>query len=314
MLNRRHIRIKVMQSLYSLKGAEDANVVKEEKFLRKSLDNLFELYLYNLSLIQEVYKKSQELIVKSKAKLLPSQADINPNAKFVNNQALLKIVNNPKLNLTLEDRKLNPWYLDFDYVDLIHKAMIESDFYKEYMNSTNQSFEEDKQFLVDLFTKVIAPNEKLYDYFEDKCLTWIDDLPLVNTFILKKLNKLNTATEPNAFVPKLFRDQEDEAFSGDLLKKTLLNSSKLQDEVVAKTTNWDKERIAELDGVLLQMAVCEFQKFPSIPVKVTINEYLEIAKEYSTPKSSIFINGILDKIVKEYKANNNLNKTGRGLM
>ena len=103
-------------------------------------------------------------------------------------------------------------------------------------------------------------------------------------------------------------------FGGDLFKKTLLNSSKLQDEVVAKTTNWDKERIAELDGVLLQMAVCEFQKFPSIPVKVTINEYLEIAKEYSTPKSSIFINGILDKIVKEYKANNNLNKTGRGLM
>lgn len=314
MLNRRHIRIKVMQSLYSLKGAEDANVIKEEKFLRKSLENLYELYLFNLSLLHEVQKKSLDILEKNKSKLLPTQEDINPNSKFVDNLALRKITDNELLHQELEQRKLNPWYLNFDYVDIIHKAMIESSFYQEYMSSSARSFEEDKQFLIDVFSKIIAPNEKLYDYFEDHCLTWVDDLPLVNTFILKKLNKLSDTTAPSFFIPKLFRDSEDQAFGPDLLKKTLLNSSKLQAEVVAKTTNWDKERIAELDWVLLQMALCEFQKFPSIPVKVTINEYLEIAKEYSTPKSSIFINGILDKIVKEYKSNNSLNKTGRGLM
>jgi N utilization substance protein B len=154
----------------------------------------------------------------------------------------------------------------------------------------------------------------LYDYLEDKNLTWIDDLPVVNTAILKLLRKVKQDALATYFLPKLYKDLDDKAYAIELFKKTLLNQSKFSEVIKGKTQNWDSERIASLDTVLLKMAICEIQKFPSIPIKVTINEYLEIAKEYSTPKSSIFINGILDKLVKEYQETDTLNKTGRGLM
>ncbi|MEM9679248.1 MAG: transcription antitermination factor NusB, partial [Bacteroidota bacterium] len=145
-------------------------------------------------------------------------------------------------------------------------------------------------------------------------LTWLDDLPVVNTAITKLFKKLKPNSPESVLMGKLYKDDDDRQFAKDLFTKTLLNSSKFYDEIATKTTNWDAERLASIDGVLLQMAVCEFQKFPSIPFKVTMNEYLEIAKEYSTPKSSIFINGVLDKIVKEYKSDNKHNKVGRGLL
>jgi N utilization substance protein B len=214
----------------------------------------------------------------------------------------------------LENRKLNYWYLDFEYVDIIFKAILESLIYKDYMKTKSSDFNEDKTFLIDIFSEIIAPNEKLYDYFEDKKLTWIDDLPIVNTSILKLLKKAKPNVSQSYFTPKLYKDQDDRDFALELFKKTILNRSKFSEEISKKTTNWDSDRIANIDGVLLQMALCEFQKFPSIPVKVTINEYLEIAKEYSTPKSSIFINGILDKIIKEYFEQGIHPKMGRGLL
>jgi N utilization substance protein B len=168
--------------------------------------------------------------------------------------------------------------------------------------------------LLDLFRDVIAPNEKIYEYFEDDQLTWVDDLPLVNTFLLKRLKKLKPDHGDNFFLPKLVKDDDDLDFAKKLLVKTLLNDAFLVSEIEGKTPNWDKDRIADIDAILLKMAICEFLNFPSIPERVTINEYLEIAKEYSTPKSSIFINGILDKLVKEYKTEGKLNKTGRGLL
>jgi N utilization substance protein B len=182
------------------------------------------------------------------------------------------------------------------------------------MSTNTSTFKDDKIFIIDLFTEIIAPNDKLYDYFEDKRITWLDDLPVVNTAILKILKKVKVSSEGKFFTPKLFKDTEDKEFGVNLLKKTILNQAKFSEEIGAKTKNWDAERITQIDAILMQMAICEFQKFPSIPVKVTINEYLEIAKEYSTPKSSNFINGILDKIVKGYTEEGNLNKIGRGLM
>ena len=204
--------------------------------------------------------------------------------------------------------------MDDEYVEVIFRALMESDLYKDYMATKTSTFREDKQFVVDMFKEIVAPNEKLYDYLEDKNITWLDDLPVINTTIVKLLRKTNPSTSEGHFVPMLFRDEEDKEFGVDLLKKTVLNQSSLSKEIEGKTANWDKDRIANIDFVLLQMAICEFQKFPSIPVKVTINEYLEIAKEYSTPKSSVFINGILDKLVKEYSDKGTLNKAGRGLM
>jgi N utilization substance protein B len=161
---------------------------------------------------------------------------------------------------------------------------------------------------------LVVPNEKLYEFLEDNKLTWIDDIPVVNTQIIKQLKQIKSAKDEAFKIPKLFKDQEDQEFVTNLFRKTVLNEKELAKEYVDKTPNWDSERIAEIDTIVLKMAICEFVKFPSIPVKVTINEYLEIAKEYSTPKSSIFINGILDNLVKEFEIANKLNKIGRGLM
>jgi N utilization substance protein B len=176
------------------------------------------------------------------------------------------------------------------------------------------SYEEDKALVITLFKEVIAPNEKIYDYFEDDKLTWVDDIPIVNTFIFKQFKKVKENQKDSYFVPKLVKDEEDLDFADELLSKTLRNSQKWEQEIEGKTPNWDKDRIADIDAILLKMAICELLNFPSIPEKVTINEFLEIAKEYSTPKSSIFINGVLDKLVKEYKDDGKLKKVGRGLL
>ena len=182
------------------------------------------------------------------------------------------------------------------------------------MKTRVSDFKEDKEFIIDVFKDIIAPNTKLYEYIEDKNITWLDDLPTINTAILKLLRKVKSTSPEHHFTPKLYKDLEDKQFAIDLFNKSLLNRRVISKEIEAKTKNWDSERIANLDYVLMQMAICEIKHFSSIPVKVTINEYLEIAKEYSTPKSSIFINGILDKIVKEYESEGVLKKIGRGLM
>jgi N utilization substance protein B len=180
------------------------------------------------------------------------------------------------------------------------------------MSNRTNTFEEDKQFVLDMFTELIAPNEKLYEYLEDNKLTWIDDIPMVNTQIQKQLRQIKEGDEFR--VPKLYKDQEDKEFVSLLFRKTVLNEIELAKEYIDKTPNWDSERIAEIDTIILKMAICEFLKFPSIPVKVTINEYLELAKEYSTPKSSIFINGILDNLVKDFTNEGKMKKSGRGLL
>ncbi|WP_460219470.1 transcription antitermination factor NusB [Psychroserpens sp. MEBiC05023] len=303
-----------MQTLYASNGIESDNIKTNEKFLLQSLDNMYDLFIAQLSLLVEVHKKSKDRLEKTQKKLLATQEDKNPNYKFINNEVLVMLTSNEALKDTIESQKENLWYLDFEYVDVILKSILESDIYKDYMSTKTSTFKEDKNFVIDVFTEIIAPNDKLYDYFEDKQITWLDDLPVVNTAILKLLKKVKVSTEGKYFTPQLFKDIEDKDFGVDLLKKTILNQSSFSDEISAKTKNWDAERITQIDTVLMQMAICEFQKFPSIPVKVTINEYLEIAKEYSTPKSSNFINGILDKIVKEYTEEGKLNKMGRGLM
>lgn len=314
MLNRRHIRIKVMQTIYAFNGTDSDDLKKDEKFLLQSLESMYDLYLIIMSLFVEVHKKAEDHIAKTQKKFLATHEEKNPNRKFVNNQALALIKDNGALKNELESRKLDYWYLDFEYVDIVFKAILESSIYKDYMKTRLSNFNEDKNFLIDIFSEIIAPNEKLYDYFEDKKLTWIDDLPIVNTSILKLLKKVKPHVPKSYFTPNLYKDLEDRNFAIELFKKTVLNRSKFNEEIAEKTKNWDSDRIANLDAVLLQLAICEFQKFPSIPIKVTINEYLEIAKEYSTPKSSIFVNGVLDKIIKEYSEEGKYPKIGRGLL
>ncbi len=303
-----------MQSLYLMKQTQSENLDKEEKFLLFSIEQMYDLFLINLQLLVEIRKSAVDFIQKSQKKHLATSEDKNPNQKFINNKVLLLLDSNIQLKKAMSDKKMNCWDLDDEYVKILWKEIKESELYKEYMTTTQSSFKEDKDFILDIFKEIIAPNDKLYEYIEDKRLTWVDDLPLMNTAMLKMIRKLKPSYDEYMPLLELYKDLEDKKFAKDIFKKTVLNAVEFSKEIDEKTPNWDKDRIAELDKAIIKMAICEFQKFPSIPVKVTINEYLEIAKEYSTPKSSIFINGILDKISKEYQENGKLNKVGRGLM
>jgi N utilization substance protein B len=313
-LNRRHIRVKVMQSIYAMHQNGSDSIEKEEKFLLYSIDNILDLYLTMLSSLIEIGKKEAVFIEKSSQKHITTSQERNPNKKFINNTILQILSENNSLSIALENRKINHWELNEDYIQILLDSIKNSGFYAKYMSNAVNNFEEDKQFILDIFTELIVPNEKLYEFLEDNKLTWIDDIPVVNTQIIKQLKLIKSAKDEAFRVPKIFKDQEDKEFVTNLFRKTVLNERELAKEYVDKTPNWDSERIAEIDTIVLKMAICEFVKFPSIPVKVTINEYLEIAKEYSTPKSSIFINGILDNLVKEFEIDNKLNKIGRGLM
>lgn len=314
MLSRRHIRVKVMQSLYAYRGGESEDFSQDQKFLLQSIYSMYDLYLLLISIFIEVRKKGIDQIEKQKQKHLATKEDKNPNTKFVDNEILQFISKNELILEKIKQQKTIDWVLDSEYIDIIFKAIVSSNAYKSYMKTKTSTFQQDKEFIITIFREVIAPNDKLYDYIEDKNLTWLDDLPTINTTILKLLQKLKPNPTKAYFLPELYRDEDDLKFATDLFTKTLLNQNALNEEIRNKTVNWDSERIASIDLSLIQMAICELQHFPSIPVKVTINEYLEIAKEYSTPKSSIFINGILDKIVKEYEADGKLNKAGRGLL
>jgi len=314
MLNRRHIRVKVMQTIYAFKGTEGDDFSKDQKFLLSSIDNMYLLYLLMISLIIEVQKRAEDYLEKSQNKHLATKAEKNPNRKFINNELLQMLKGNTSLQEELQKNKITNWELDGEYVDIVFKAIINSELYNDYLQTRTSDFKEDKAFIIDTFKEVIAPNDKLYDYLEDKNLTWLDDLPTINTTILKLLRKTKPTVLEHHFLPKLYKDDDDKQFAIDLFTKTILNKTSLEKSIQEKTKNWDSDRIADVDFVLLKMAICEIQNFSSIPVKVTINEDLELAKEYSTPKSSNFINGILDKLVKEYEQQGLLNKSGRGLM
>ncbi|MBU2996864.1 transcription antitermination factor NusB [Cellulophaga baltica] len=315
MLTRRHVRVKVMQGIYALNRSKDDSLEKQQKFLKFSIENTYNLYLLMMSLLKEIHDLTKEQVeLSSKKYIKNSTKSFEDDKKFVKNRFLKLISENEVLIEEFKIRKLENWYLNEEYVKLLYKEIIASDLYMKYMDSGASTFEEDKQFVLDVFKTIIAPNEKIYDYFEDDKLTWVDDIPLVNTFILKLLKKAKPDTVASYFLPPLVKDQDDIEFSKRLLSKTLLNNESLISEIEGKTPNWDKDRIADIDGILLKMAIAELLYFPSIPERVTINEYLELAKEYSTPKSSTFINGILDKLVKEYQKNGKLNKMGRGLL
>ena len=304
-----------MQSIYALTQSKDDSLEKQEKFLSTSIDNMYTLYLLLLSLLIEIQSHAADQLVLSSKKYLANSSDAySDKEKFVKNRVLIQLVQNKSLKDELEKRKLKNWYLNEEYVKLLYKEIVESEIYKEYMMSSSSSYEKDRILICELFKDVIAPNEKIYDYFEDDKLTWVDDLPIVNTFFLKQFKKVKENKPESFFLPNLLKDKEDMVFAKTLLTKTLLNNAQWEKEIEGKTPNWDKDRIADIDSILLKMAICELLNFPSIPEKVTINEFLEIAKEYSTPKSSIFINGILDKLVKEYRADGKLNKMGRGLL
>ncbi|WP_235914937.1 transcription antitermination factor NusB [Flagellimonas ochracea] len=303
-----------MQCIYALVQSKDDSLEKQEKFLKVSIENMYVLYLLILSLLVELHRLAEKYVTHAPKKYVSTEEDHYPNPeKFIKNRLLLQISNNRLLQEALSKRKLNNWYLNEEYVKILYKEIVASDIYKNYMTNGHDSYEDDREVVLQLFKSIIAPNEKIYEYFEDDKLTWVDDIPIVNTYLVKRLKKTNESTSEGFFLPELLKDEQDMVYANELLVKTLLNDAKWENEIEGKTPNWDNDRIAEIDSIILKMAICELLNFPTIPEKVTLNEYLEIAKEYSTPKSSIFINGVLDKLAKEYKADGRLQKIGRGL-
>lgn len=313
MLTRRHIRIKVLQSVYAYEQVAHREMETQEKFLKYSIEQMADLYLLLLQLVVSVRDHAEEFMERSSQKYFATDSEKNPSRNFVDNRIINIIKNDSNFKEIIEKKKLNYWYLDSDYVNIIFNELRELDWYGEYLNKEKITLSDDRKFVLKLYREIVAPNDKLYDYLEDKRLTWLDDFPIVNTAIVRMIEKLNEKNAAANLIPELYKYDDDREYAIDLFRKVILNDQKLIQEIEGKTPNWDQDRIAELDLIILKMGICEFLYFPSIPVRVTINEYLEIAKEYSTPKSSIFINGILDKVVKEFTVSHKLNKIGRGL-
>ena len=313
MLTRRHIRAKVMQSVYAMQQSQSQDLDKELKFLQNSANEMENLYLLLMALLTELHSLAVNQYEVAQKKYLATPADKLLHQKMKDNELLSLIATNEMLQKAIADAHINFWNIQEEYVRTLYKRIVESDTYQAY-SKQKASFEADKKFLIEIFEEFIAPDEGLYEYIEDYNLTWMDDFPIVNTFIVREFKNLRPNPPEKYFTPSLYNNSEEKEFLVDLLKKTALNDAKLKSFVEDKLTNWDKERVAVLDLIILKMAICEFLHFPSIPVKVTINEYLELAKEYSTAKSSLFINGVLNVVHKELSEKELIKKIGRGLL
>lgn len=301
-----------MQSVYAMQQSHDSDIIREERFLKHSILKMFDLYVLNFQLLIEVQKLASKKIALSKKKILATQEDLKPNTKFIDNQIINLIAESISLESYVELNKLNNWEEDKEYVKIIFDELQQSNLYKNYLDTVEDSPKVDKAFVIDFFKEIIAPNEKLAEYYEDKMISWVDDIPFVNTWVVKTLSKCKP--QKTFKLGTLYKDEDDEAFVSHLFKKTILKHKTYEEDIAAKTPNWESDRIADIDMILIKMAISEFVNFPSIPVRVTINEYIEIAKDYSTSKSSYFINGVLDRISKEFIKEKRIVKIGRGLL
>ena len=313
MLNRRHLRIKVLQSLYAFYQCKSEDIYHVEKDLFNSLERIYDLYIYLLLTFSEFKKYGLYRMEESKKKNLVTDEDLNPNKKFVDNQVINILENHIQLISLSKERNLS-WLGDENqqmfrkiYIDLI-----KSDIYNNHMNNGIDSFEEDKKFLIELFKSDIANSNVLYDYFYDKNISWVDDIDLVCSMVIKTINSFEKGGEFE--ILNLYKENDDEkAFVSTLLLKTIGFDKPNEILIDNLTLNWEFDRIAKMDVILMKMAITELQVFDNIPIKVTLNEYIEISKYYSTPKSNVFINGILDKAVLSLSKENKLNKVGLGL-
>ena len=312
MINRRHIRVKVMQSVYAMIKSHDDDIVKEEKFLKFSIKKMFDLYVLLFKLLVEVQNLAEQKQEISKKKHLVTDEDLSPNRKFVENKLIKKIAESSSLSLHVEAQNLNNWSTDDEYVKLIWEKLRKSTLYTNYLSLEDDSFTIERIFVIDFFTGINAPNTKLAEYFEDENITWVDDIPFVNTWVVRSLKKQK---ETNTFLlGNLYKNKDDSDFVSELFKKVILNHHTFENDIKIHTPNWESDRIADMDMILIKMGACEFLNFPMIPTKVTINEYIEIAKDYSSEKSSYFVNGVLDKLSREFEKDKKLIKVGRGLL
>ncbi len=313
MISRRIIRIKVLQILYAFFTTPDTSINNTEKELFFSLQKTYDLYHYLLGLVIEIEKFAEERIEMGKKKHRPTSADLYPNTRFVNNQLIAQLKNNISLTKYLESSKLT-WAGEEDLIRKLYLSLVELDFYKEYMEAAQNSYADDRKLVEDIFKYLILDSEDIESLLEEQSIYWNDDLDFVVSMILKTFKKFKEFSDERQALLPMFKDDEDRQFAKDLYRKVVLNHTENEVLIKQHTVNWDIERIAFIDSLILELALSEFLYFPSIPTKVTMNEYIELSKYYSTEKSRNFINGILDKALKDLKKADKIRKAGRGLI
>jgi len=297
MINRRHVRVKVLQSLYAFHQSHNQDLNAGVNELMKSMEKVYELYLYQLSLLVAILSQEERFLEERSMKQLPTEEDLHPNRRFVENSLLRMLAEDETLQKRAEEKGIH-WREDMELVRKLLRTIKESGYYKAYMETETGDQKADLRFVIKMIEKDIISFEPLHYFYEEKSIYWIDDWELVYKMMLKTLK---TAAERGQLdLMSLFKDPSDRDFAQNLFQKAVLNHDAFHEIISQKTRNWDVERIALMDMIIMEMALTEILKFPEIPVKVSLNEYIELSKMYSTPKSKIFVNGVLDKLVDEF--------------
>lgn len=302
-----------MQYLYAAEISDFEDTKQHYKNLSNSIHSIHDLYLLNISLLIEIFKKAVNKYKISNESISGNISDIFSNEKFSENQFLKQIFSNSRILELISSKDFINWDIDYKFVNLIYDNIINSDIYSTYLGYEKKSYKIDLKFVQDIFKEIIVADEKFQSFIEDKNIYWMDDYPLVNTLLLKLFKNLTEKSLGQLFYFKLFSNIHDKKYFDELANLSLKNFESNNELINKYITNWDLDRLAKIDLVIINLAITELVNFKEIPIKVSLNEYIEISKDYSTEKSSLFINGILDKIVKDLVNNNSLIKEGRGL-
>ena len=313
MISRHLLRIKALMTLYAYFKSDDKSVTKFENNLLFSINKTYDLYHLLLLLIIDIKNYAENKISLAKQKRIPSPEDLNPNTKFINNKVITQIEKNKNLNSYISNNKLN-WVENPELVKQLYNSIKQSSFYEAYMSNEQNSYKDDKQLVIDIFVEIIVNSEFLSQILEEKSIYWNDDIEFVVSMIIKTITGFKENDNEYKSLMSLFKNEDDRYFVKTLFHRTLLNHDTNKKIISEFTKNWDFERIAFMDKLIMEAAITEIIEFPSIPVKVSLNEYIEISKFYSTQKSSVFINGVLDKIINQLQNENKIIKTGRGLI
>ena len=307
MINRVLIRLKIVQIVYAYYQNGGKNLDTAEKELFFSLSKAYDLYNYLLLLMVEVTKQANKRLNAAKNKLVPTKEELFPNTKFVENRFIAQLEVNKQL-LEFSNNQKKTWENEADFVKTLCDKILESDIYKEYMASETSSYEEDRELWRKLYKNIIFNNIELDQVLEDQSLYWNDDKEIVDTFVLKTIKRFDEKNGAKQELLPEFKDEEDQDFARRLFRRTILNADYYRHLISENKNNWDLYRLAFMDVVIMQIALAEILSFPNIPVSVSLNEYVEIAKLYSTPKSGGFINGTLDGNVNSLKKQKKLTK------
>ena len=301
MLGRRQIREKVVEAVYSYyQNPVKADVLEKNMF--SQIEKIYHLYIYQLNFLVALKALAEKQIEIGKNKYIKTEDNLNPNQKFINNKVLNMLEENTeRLSFTSKHQELK-WELHDELLVKTFQRMTAGKRYQDFMKEAGNSFEEDQKFIGKLFLRYIAENEDFHDHVEGLELSWADDFHISNSMIQKTIGFFKE-NEPSHTLIKMIKDEDDREFARKLLKQTLNHWEETEKKLEGRLENWDIERISLIDKIILVTAICELDFFPLTPGRVIINEYIEISKVFSTDRSNIFINGILDKYTKDFNRN-----------